>query len=50
MMMMMIMILVKRFLAPVTWTDLHENFDDDGEEDDDDDDIGEEVSGPNDLD
>ena len=49
---MMMMILVKRFLAPMTWTDLHNNFDDDGDDDDDDDDddIGEEVSGPGDLD
>ena len=48
----MMMILVKRFLAPMTWTDLHNNFDDDGDDDDDDDDddIGEEVSGPGDLD
>ena len=48
----MMMILVKRFLAPMTWTDLHNNFDDDGDDDDDDDDddIGGEVSGPGDLD
>ena len=48
----MMMILVKRFLASMTWTDLHNNFDDDGDDDgdDDDDDIGEEVSGPGDLD
>ena len=35
----------------MTWTDIHDSFDDDGEEeDDDDDDIGEEVSGLDDLD
>ena len=48
---MILMMMVKKNQAPVTWTDIHDSFDDDGEEeDDDDDDIGEEVSGLDDLD